>query len=144
MVDLTIFILKYTFLGFIYIFLFWLLRLVAKDIRVGSSTALETKRTVTRANLVLEESPGLTKPRHIPVSDGLTIGRGSRNKIILEDDSVSHSHARIFVQDGFYMIEDTGSTNGTFVNNQIIAEPKPLEPGSSIKIGRSRFLFTEL
>lgn len=137
MIDLTIFILKYAFLAFIYLFLFWLLRLIAKDLRLKSAG-----QTGQHAKLTLEQSPGLTRPRQFPIKDQITIGRNSRNTVVLDDEAVSAFHARIYLENGRFVLEDLGSTNGTFVANQIVVGPTALRSGATIKIGRSRLVFT--
>jgi len=60
---------------------------------------------------------------HIHTMDeitGVTIGRGTENSLILGDSSVSRNHAKIINQNGQYLLQDLGSTNGTYVNNQKI------------------------
>ena len=141
MIDLAIFILKYSFLAFIYIFLFWLLRSIAKDLR--AATKVERAPAAVRAKLVLEKSPDTSRPRLIPIKDEVTIGRSGRNTVILDDESVSAFHARVFAVGDRFLLEDMGSTNGTFVAGQIVLGQTPLQTGVTIKIGRSQFTFVE-
>ena len=51
----------------------------------------------------------------------VTIGRNSNCDIHIDNLSVSKQHAKIFKQDGAYVIEDLNSTNGTYVNNRRVA-----------------------
>lgn len=142
MIDLIIFILKYAFLAFIYIFLFWLLLLIGKDLRKGN--AIKPAAPRRRARLILQSGPGVEEPRSFAVRDDFTIGRGERNTVFLDDEAASDEHARIYFTDsGRFVIEDLGSTNGTFIDNQIAVGPTPLRTGSAIKIGRSLMVFTE-
>ena len=67
--------------------------------------------------------------------DRLTIGRDPNNDIVINDPQVSRQHARIRRQEGLTMIEDMGSTNGTFVNGMRLANPHTLAPGDSISLG---------
>ena len=55
-----------------------------------------------------------------------------------EDGGVSRLHAKIFLQNGQYMIEDENSTNFTFVNKQKLAPktPTPINNGDEIRLGR--------
>jgi len=62
------------------------------------------------------------------------IGRGTENDIVLLSDSVSRRHARIETRGGGYYIADTHSTNGTYVNDELV-DDQPLERGDQIKIG---------
>ncbi len=63
------------------------------------------------------------------------LGRGSANDIILQDTQVSRQHAEISCQGDQFFIQDLGSTNGTFVNNERITAPRLLQPGDQIRIG---------
>lgn len=62
------------------------------------------------------------------------IGRGAENDVVLLSDSVSRRHARIDVRANGYCIADTHSTNGTYVNDELV-DDQPLERGDQIKIG---------
>ena len=69
-----------------------------------------------------------------------TIGRRGDNDIVLEDLSVSASHAWIMNQQGHYVIMNTLSTNGTFVNDKRIHEAI-LKHGDRIRLGQAEFVF---
>lgn len=53
----------------------------------------------------------------------VTIGRGSKNDIVVTAEGVSRNHLKVFSKAGQFFIEDLGATNGTFINDQKI-EPK--------------------
>lgn len=142
MTDLVVFILKYAFLAFIYLFLFWLLLLIGKDLRMGGGAKVTVPRR--RARLVLKSGPGIDEPLSFVVKDEITIGRDTRNTVPLGDEAASDEHARIYFTDtGHFVIVDLGSTNGTFIDNQIVVGPTLLQNGSTIKIGRSLMVFME-
>ena len=65
----------------------------------------------------------------------ITIGRGTRNDIVIQDTDVSRDHCRLFLQDGGYEIEDLGSTRGTFVDGQPVIGMRRLRSGSIIELG---------
>jgi pSer/pThr/pTyr-binding forkhead associated (FHA) protein len=67
----------------------------------------------------------------------VTIGRGSDCQIKLDDDYSSTRHARVFLSDGQWWVEDLGSTNGTYLDGQRITRPVQAEIGGSIRIGRT-------
>src|SRR5512143_907094 len=62
------------------------------------------------------------KTREYPIDQpSFSIGRAQGNELIIEDTSVSRRHARLTVESGKLMIEDTGSANGTFIGSQRLA-----------------------
>jgi len=67
--------------------------------------------------------------------DEILIGRHPDCGVQLESSAVSRRHARVFIKDGRYLIEDLGSGNGTSVNGQKIASATPLEAQDRIKLG---------
>lgn len=79
----------------------------------------------------------------IPLRDGpKTIGREAFNDIVVFDPEVSRRHAQISFLADQYLIEDLGSTNGTFVNGLRVTHPTPLHNGDVISMGEgSRLVF---
>jgi diguanylate cyclase (GGDEF)-like protein len=69
------------------------------------------------------------------------IGRSSKNELPIDQESVSRHHARITSTARAHYIEDLGSTNGTFVNDERVTERRPLRDGDQIKVGRSILKF---
>ena len=67
--------------------------------------------------------------------DQIGIGRDSANEISVNDAEVSRRHARLTFQGGKYVLEDMGSTNGTFVNGQRLSGPRVLKSGEVISLG---------
>ena len=67
----------------------------------------------------------------------VTIGRAKSSTIVLSDDYVSSNHARLVPHGQDWLVEDTGSTNGTFINDRKVTEPAVVAVGSRIKIGRN-------
>ena len=66
------------------------------------------------------------------------IGRAANNEIVIDDVEVSRRHAQIIRQpDGTYVVEDLGSTNGTFVNGRRSVGLTPLQHGDVIDFGES-------
>jgi predicted component of type VI protein secretion system len=68
-------------------------------------------------------------------SDQISIGRDSSNSIPVNDAEVSRHHSRLSFQGGKYVLEDMGSTNGTFVNGQRLTGPRVLKSGEVISLG---------
>ena len=67
--------------------------------------------------------------------DQITIGRDSVNEVVINDAEISRRHARLTFQGGKYVLEDLGSTNGTFVNGQRLAGPRVLKAGAVVSFG---------
>ncbi|HEX2087948.1 MAG TPA: FHA domain-containing protein, partial [Solirubrobacteraceae bacterium] len=84
--------------------------------------------------------PGHESGVRYDVSRGATLGRGDV-EIVLEDPFASSQHARIERQGGAVVLEDLGSTNGTYLNDELLRGPQPLHTGDRIRIGDSHFQF---
>lgn len=90
---------------------------------------------------VLEGAGGAFDGRRLSLRAGRqTIGRRRDNDIVLDDLSVSASHAWIMNQQGQYVLMNTLSTNGTFVNGKRIHEAT-LRHGDRIRFGQVEFTF---
>ena len=91
------------------------------------------------ADLILEIIEGGDPGRQIELVDSIERGRDPSASVALEDDQASRRHARISVQGGQAVAEDLGSTNGTYVNDQPISGPRPLQADDRIRIGGTVF-----
>jgi len=67
----------------------------------------------------------------------ILIGRAPECTLVLEDDYASGRHARLSLQHGTWMVEDLGSTNGTFLGRNRVQDPVPIAPGAPVRIGRT-------
>ena len=78
--------------------------------------------------------------RYTLTSASATLGRAPEHEIVLPDDGyASGDHARIFFDQGLWWVEDLKSSNGTYVNDQLLQAPWQLSPYDQIKIGRTVF-----
>jgi pSer/pThr/pTyr-binding forkhead associated (FHA) protein len=86
--------------------------------------------------LVVTEGPlrGTTLPL---ATSAVLIGRAPSCTLVLDDDYSSSRHARVFPEDGQWLVEDMGSTNGTFLDEQPVTAAMPVRAGSQIRIGQS-------
>ncbi|GAA1684283.1 FHA domain-containing protein [Glycomyces endophyticus] len=69
----------------------------------------------------------------------ISIGRAADSTIVIRDDFASNRHARVVPMDGQWMVEDLGSTNGTYLGRARVTRPTPVPLGVPIRIGRSSF-----
>ncbi|NJP99264.1 FHA domain-containing protein FhaB/FipA [Streptomyces zingiberis] len=68
----------------------------------------------------------------------ITLGRAHDSTIVLDDDYASSRHARIYPdRDGRWIVEDLGSTNGTYLDRNRLTTPTPIPPGAPIRIGKT-------
>ena len=65
------------------------------------------------------------------------IGRSSSATLVIDDDYCSAKHVRIFRENDAWMVEDLGSTNGTYLNDAKLSEPTPIESGMRIRLGET-------
>jgi hypothetical protein len=93
---------------------------------------------ITGWALVVEKGPraGMT----FMLSEGTTtVGRRPESEIILDDVTVSREHCQFKVGADDLSVEDLGSTNGTYVNENRV-DQADLNPGDQVIIGRFQFL----
>jgi pSer/pThr/pTyr-binding forkhead associated (FHA) protein len=67
----------------------------------------------------------------------VTIGRGNDSTLVITDDYASTRHARLFPRDGQWLVEDLGSTNGTYLDRVRVSGPTPVPTGVPIRIGKT-------
>lgn len=90
------------------------------------------------AKLIIVSGPGVG--RELPLGANNVLGRQESCDIVLPDESISRNHARIFMENESYFVEDLGSTNGTFVNGKL-AERLEIHHHDTIRAGNFMFNF---
>ncbi len=98
-----------------------------------------TSITLRRIQLIVQRD-GVETGRHTFDKETVTIGAVEDNDLVLDDETVSRNHCRIWLEGGNYMISDLHSTNGTFVNRIRIREAF-LRPDVTIALGKSEITF---
>jgi hypothetical protein len=122
----------------IYLFFFRVLRAVWVGVR--PSRELTPRRTrsaraaLEPAALVVRTPEAQQGTRH-GLTEELTLGRAAGCDITIDDSYASQIHARVFRRDDHYLLEDLGSTNGTYLNRQNVSAPTVLKPGDQIQVG---------
>lgn len=97
------------------------------------------KRTTSKGSeglsVTITEGPRTLVNTTIPVVAAVVIGRAPNSDIVVSDDFVSGSHARITPVPNGAVLEDLGSTNGTLLNGANVTAPAQLRAGDTIRIG---------
>lgn len=93
------------------------------------------------AMLIIHRGPNRGE-RFLLDGSSITIGRASDNEIFLDDVTVSRKHAIINHRDQIFELQDLGSLNGTYVNNNSIAR-STLSHGDEIQFGKYHMLFVQ-
>lgn len=96
-----------------------------------------------KPRLVVQHSQVLENGKIFQLKGGATIGRSPRSDIVLPDEYVSSTHARIFPRKQFLIIEDLGSTNGTVVDGRRLEGEHQIKPGQEVVIGDTIFRYEE-
>jgi pSer/pThr/pTyr-binding forkhead associated (FHA) protein len=97
--------------------------------------------------VIIQTVDGVVVNRFDIDSSGLSFGRAASNKVQIDDSAVSTNHAEIVVEENnsgnkVYVIRDTGSTNGTFLNEQKV-EHQTLRHKDVIRVGWNNFVFID-
>ena len=102
----------------------------ARPPRSGRNNRGEPHRLLVTSGALAGTSLGLTDQQ-------ITVGRANDATLVLNDDYASSRHARLFPQDGRWIVEDLGSTNGTYIDRQKVTQPTPVPVGVPIRIGKT-------
>ena len=86
-------------------------------------------------DFVLEIVEGQGEGRQIPVDGRVELGRDATADVSIDDAQVSRHHARVVVEGGQPVVEDLGSTNGTYVNDQPVMARRPISLGDRVRVG---------
>ena len=155
MSALSLTIIRVGFLAVLWLFVIAAIGVVRTDLLGGpaSSTRRGRGRQAQAARQPRPSRPqraGRGSPRFLVVTAGalkgtsldlaqqqITLGRANDATLVLNDDYASSRHARIFPQDGQWIVEDLGSTNGTYLDRQKVTRPTPVPLGVPIRIGKT-------
>ena len=99
----------------------------------------EIAQSQEKAMLIINRGSNLGS-RFLITAQGASIGRSSGSDVFLDDVTVSRSHAKIESTSSGFSLKDSGSLNGTYVNNNSITE-HVLHSGDQIQIGKFHLLF---
>jgi pSer/pThr/pTyr-binding forkhead associated (FHA) protein len=153
--NLTLLLIRLAFLAVLWLFVIAAVGVVRTDLfgqaRQGRQRRRQRKPPQVKAPRQPRAGrPGRGTPQRLLVTAGglagtsigltdqqITIGRANDATLVLNDDYASTRHARLFPQDGQWIVEDLGSTNGTYLDRQKVTQPTPVPPGVPIRIGKT-------
>jgi pSer/pThr/pTyr-binding forkhead associated (FHA) protein len=153
--ELSLTIIRVAFLAVLWLFVIAAIGVVRTDL-LGGPSATARRGKARQAQAPRQGRParppraGRGSPRVLVVTAGvlkgtsldlsqqqITLGRANDATLVLNDDYASSRHARIFPQDGQWIVEDLGSTNGTYLDRQKVTRPMPVPLGVPIRIGKT-------
>lgn len=155
MSELALTLLRFAFLGLLWVFVLvtvWALRRdlrMPTDLRPGAERSAKARapkqakpprtargKKVKGTRLVVTEGP--LAGTQLPLDGAqITLGRAPDSTIVVDDDYASSRHARIYEADGVWMVEDLGSTNGTWLDRTRITAPTVIPVNTPIRVGRT-------
>lgn len=157
MSDQLLTILKFVLIALVWLFFLRVLRAVWADLKRDRASApapapaqpgpamppaqpiRSNGASSQHLRLSVLEPPEL-RGRSFDVADELIVGRSSGCGVAVpEDNFVSSQHARFFSRENKLWVEDLGSTNGTYLNTHLLAQPAPLRNGDRLRVGRTVF-----
>jgi plasmid stabilization system protein ParE len=153
--PLTLLLIRLAFLAVLWLFVIAAVGVVRTDLFGPSRSARQRRRRRKAVQPKPARPPragrvSRSRPQRLLVTAGglagtaiglsdqqITIGRANDATLVLNDDYASSRHARLFPQDGQWIVEDLGSTNGTYLDRQKVTQPTPVPPGVPIRIGKT-------
>lgn len=161
MSELTLFVLRFGFLALLWVFVFAIVFALRSDLFGHYVRRGERQQGDITLNPAAEPSPflppaaagpsanpatklvitaGARQGLEIPLdSDTLTIGRSAQSGLVIRDEYTSTNHAKLQLWKGDWLIQDLGSTNGTFVDNQRVSVPTAIPLFTPVSVGSTIF-----
>jgi hypothetical protein len=144
---LVVALVKYGLLALLWLFVISAVRTIRADLwgtgRAARSapaaapraTGKPAKRSAARRLVVTE---GALAGTTISLGEApVTLGRADDSTLVLTDDYASSRHARLVPGDDAWLVEDLGSTNGTYLGSSKVTRPTPVPLGQPIRIGKT-------
>ncbi|MBS6534411.1 MULTISPECIES: FHA domain-containing protein [Peptoniphilus] len=144
MFELISQVLRYVFIILIYLFIFSILRLMYLDVKSitsgGGSLDDAYLKVVNRL-----DSLNFKMQEYYVIDGDISLGRSSKNDVVIKDKFVSKNHLLIREKNQRYYLEDLGSANGTFLNGVKIDPNELIELQNNDKIGVGfiQFIFVD-
>ena len=148
MSPLALSLMKFGLLALLYLFVWRALRSAASGLGGRATGSRASPRRAAAAPRSSRRHPTSGPPTNVTVlsKDGrsignyqlsgeIEIGRADHCTIQLSDDYASQVHARLSARNGAWVVEDLGSTNGTFLNERRLESPNEVRAGDRVRIG---------
>ena len=138
--DVFLIILRLLLIVLLYLFLMQVVIAITRDLR-KVSTATEAKGTPVLGHLVVVDSgPSSIAPgTRFDLMPQTTIGRGPTCTVQIPENFISGEHTRMWFRNGSWYVQDAGSTNGTYLNNQPARDALVAHFGDIVQVGFIRF-----
>ncbi|MFI6106130.1 FHA domain-containing protein [Streptomyces sp. NPDC093595] len=165
MSELTLTVMRLGFLAVLWLFVIVAVQVIRSDLFGTRVTQRGSRRDAARPQQAARQAAAPPQqrqqqqsgrqrrgaPTKLVVSEGsltgttvalqgqtITLGRAHDSTIVLDDDYASSRHARIYPdRDGQWIVEDLGSTNGTYLDRTRLTTPTPIPLGAPIRIGKT-------
>jgi FHA domain-containing protein len=150
MAEIVLQAFRFGFLLLLWLFIFAAFRVVRADLFGGRAGRVASVPPRAAAAGRKRGGRGARGPRHLVVTAGplsgtritlgeqaILIGRADDSTLVLTDDFASSRHARLTNRSGQWYVEDLGSTNGTYLDQQRVQGPLLVGPGQPIRIGQT-------
>lgn len=144
--DSFLFILRLLFVVLLYLFLMQVVIAITRDLRKTAATADSGARgpAILGHLVVVDSGPSSIPPgTRFDLEPQTSIGRGPTNTIQITDNFVSAEHTRLWHRNGNWYVQDAGSVNGTYVNNQPARDALPAQVGDIVRVGYIQFKLTQ-
>ena len=126
----------------IHLFLFRVIRAIWVGIKPARETHSRRNRFIRNdrpASVLIVRTPETLSGHRPELGIEITIGRAATCDVTIDDSYASQIHARIFRREGDHVLEDLGSTNGTYLNRQKVSSATTLRTGDHLQIGSTVF-----
>jgi len=147
-------LIRFGFLALLWLFVLAAMRVIRTDLRTSGQPRIAVppppRRRGKSGATSGQPRPVAGGPTHLLVTEGgltgtrigltgapVLLGRANDSTLVLDDDYASTRHARISLQDGRWVVEDLGSTNGTYLGNRKVDGPTPMEVGVPVRVGKT-------
>lgn len=135
--EIIILILRFAVVGFLYLFLWQVLRAVISELRAVGQGSTQAASRYGQLVVLRSGQSGVAVGKIFTLGPSNLIGRSMEScEIALNDTFLSQQHARLELRDDTWVIEDLRSTNGTFVNGIEVRDATILEDGDILRFGR--------